>query len=299
MGNAANVKIEAMDVIFGEDVAHQGRITCPAIGSNNSKYIILHGPSTSYYAWFNVNSAGVDPAPSGLTEIEVTVATGATAAQVATALQTAIDAHADFSASVSGAKVSYTLVATGYSKPAHAGDASGFEFETLVYGDTEEEAGYIEGEIEFSGLGEDLEPITAQQKGTTILGHLRKGNPEMSVSVTLKETTAAQLRRIFLSGGGVHMPAGASATELLGIGVEKQFTSTYGQAKKMRLHPARNLSSNKSEDWNFWKAYLALDSLTFSGEAALVFPAKFMIYPDESKPRPIQYMAIGDGSQSI
>lgn len=37
----------------------------------NNRYFIMHGPTTSYYIWFNVNSGGVDPEVENMTGIEV------------------------------------------------------------------------------------------------------------------------------------------------------------------------------------------------------------------------------------
>jgi hypothetical protein len=294
MPNSANIKIEAMDVYFGEDTAQVERITCPAATSLNNKYILI---GDTHYAWFNVNSGGTDPALAGLTDLEVAVATAATASQVATALSAAIDGDAAFTSTAANERVTLTYVATGYKTRVRDGNTSGFSYEVLTYGDTERNVGYIDGEIELSGFGEDLEPVTAQQRGSTIITHLRKGQPELSATINFKETTPEQLRAILLSSGGVHIPDGVGSTELLGLGIDRQFTSTYAQAKKLRLHPIRKIETDLSEDWTFWKAYPALDTLTFSGEAAFVIPASFMVYPDETKPREIQYLAIGDSSQ--
>lgn len=62
-------------------------------GSKNSTYWTFYsgGNAHGYYVWYNINSAGVDPAPAGLTGIEVDGATGATAATLATASIAAIN----------------------------------------------------------------------------------------------------------------------------------------------------------------------------------------------------------------
>lgn len=56
-------------------------------GSLNSKYFEFYSANnaTHYYIWYNVNSAGVDPAIAGATGVMVALATGATATTVATA----------------------------------------------------------------------------------------------------------------------------------------------------------------------------------------------------------------------
>jgi hypothetical protein len=71
-------------------------VTCAAdvSGSKNSTYWTFYsaGNAYGYYVWYNINSAGVDPAPTGLTGIEVDGATGASAATLATATIAAIAA---------------------------------------------------------------------------------------------------------------------------------------------------------------------------------------------------------------
>lgn len=77
-------------------------------GSLNSKFFTFQEQSgiNKYYVWFNINSAGVDPAVAGAVGIEVAGATGASAATLATATVTAANAGAassiTFSADVSG-----------------------------------------------------------------------------------------------------------------------------------------------------------------------------------------------------
>jgi len=75
-------------------------------GSRNNTYFIFYtaGNLRGYYVWFNINSAGTDPAVSGLTGIEVAGATGATATTLAGAARTAIAASSAATyVSISGA----------------------------------------------------------------------------------------------------------------------------------------------------------------------------------------------------
>lgn len=77
-------------------------VTCAAdtAGNKNSTWWSFNSAGDAYkwYVWYNINSAGVDPAPSGYTAgIEVAGATGATAATLATATIAAINASASAS----------------------------------------------------------------------------------------------------------------------------------------------------------------------------------------------------------
>lgn len=84
-------------------------VTCAAdsSGSRNSTWWSFRtaGDQYAYYVWYNINSAGVDPAPSGYTAgIEVAGATNASATTLGGATRTAIAASAAGSyVSVSGA----------------------------------------------------------------------------------------------------------------------------------------------------------------------------------------------------
>lgn len=71
-------------------------ITCAGdtSGSRNNTYFVFYtaGNLRGYYVWFNINSAGTDPAVAGLTGIEVDGATGASATTLGGAARTAIAA---------------------------------------------------------------------------------------------------------------------------------------------------------------------------------------------------------------
>ena len=99
-------------------------ITCEAdgAGSLNNTYWLLYSVATDYYVWYDVNLAGVDPAITGKTGIKVSIATDATAAQVATATAAAINALSDFLAGAVAAVVTVTNAATGDVDDAIDGD---------------------------------------------------------------------------------------------------------------------------------------------------------------------------------
>lgn len=96
---AATANPEAFEV---QDVT----LAADSSGSRNSTWwkFFTAGDVVGYYVWYNINSAGVDPAPAGLTGIEVAGATNATADTLATATRAAITASAAGSyVTVSGA----------------------------------------------------------------------------------------------------------------------------------------------------------------------------------------------------
>lgn len=120
----ANPSAEVTDVTLVADSA----------GSLNSTYWTFSSGSdlAKYYVWYNINSAGVDPAVSGRTGIMVAGATNATANTLATATRAAINASTAASyVTVSGATshVILTNKQVGDSTDAANGTASpGFSY---------------------------------------------------------------------------------------------------------------------------------------------------------------------------
>ena len=96
--------------------------TADTSGSLNSKYFTLYDAAgNGFYVWFNINSAGVDPAPPGLTAIPVAGATNASATTLGGAAATAIQAAnstLSFTASNGTGTVTITMVGSGVFIPA-------------------------------------------------------------------------------------------------------------------------------------------------------------------------------------
>jgi hypothetical protein len=249
--------------------------------------------------WFNTSGgSAVDPAPGGSTAVVVALSTGATAAQVATAVAAAIDALAGYVSTASGATVTVTNASVGFAQAAHDGGVpTGFTFGVTTAGDSEVDAGYMDGDIE-PAMPEDLVDIMANQTGTNVLSQLRSGK-QVEVTMNFQETSTAQLKRIFRNVGNAYTPAGANATEIAGMGPANDFTQTLTQAKRLRLHPVTLGASDRSRDLTFHKAYPLIDSLAFSGENKLLVPLTFKCYPKASLNSKIQYFVYGDASQSL
>lgn len=95
-------------------------------GSLNNKYFYMSSPITDYYVWYNVNSAGTDPAIVGKTGIQVAVATGATANTVASTTNTSINSLSAFSSTVSANVVTIHTTLSHKEKTAPSAQTSGF-----------------------------------------------------------------------------------------------------------------------------------------------------------------------------
>lgn len=150
-GNTATI------VNVGQGTAEVSSVTTVAdvSGSLNSKYFLLNSAydRRKYYVWYDVNSAGVDPAVSGRTGVKVSVATSATATAVATATKNAVDALADFAASSAAAIVTITNAAGGPATDTAEGAApTGFTFSTTTQGARPTANNYIGDSAAGTGL---------------------------------------------------------------------------------------------------------------------------------------------------
>lgn len=298
--DALNVKIEPMNVTWGEDRPQIVKVKAraDAAGDLGAKYFFLYSAlnAVKYYVWFNTG-ASVDPAIAGHTGIEVGISSNDSATAVASAMATDIGASVDFNATSSGSEVTITAAANGYATPPREGLSTGFAFSVSQQGDLEEDIGFIDGDIEVTA-NKQMVDVTGHQRGTEVLAQIITGS-EVEVGLALKETTKARLRRAFLGIGGSYIPAGADGTELYGLGQYKNFSNTLAYSSRLVLHPVRLPSTDRSEDVCFWKAFPMLDAMTFSGENILTIPVTFKPYPDSSKPEQVQHVAFGDWKQLV
>jgi len=99
--------------------------TVAETGTNyDNKYFLLSSTGVDYYFWFNVATAGVDPAPAGKTLGGViAVANSATADAIASTIQGIVNGHAAFTATVSTNTATITTVIEGDTTDANAGDS--------------------------------------------------------------------------------------------------------------------------------------------------------------------------------
>ena len=112
-------------------------------GNLNSQFFTFATPNNLYAVFINVAGEGQAPNIFGYTNVSVPITAGSTAAQVATALRTALDALSDVTATVSTATVTVTNDDAGAVKlPKDSG--TGFTFTVTQDGITASDG---EGEI--------------------------------------------------------------------------------------------------------------------------------------------------------
>jgi len=99
--------------------------------------------TVEYYVWFDVSSGGSDPSLSGKTGVEVDISTNDSASAVATAIESALDALSNFSASASTNVVTVTNTNRG-----SVTDASDFN-STHTISTTTQGTGQLVGNIKY------------------------------------------------------------------------------------------------------------------------------------------------------
>jgi hypothetical protein len=283
-----NVKIRPMYVYLGENTYQVQKISCKAdvAGSLGAKYFLFHDAAgAKHYAWFNTG-ASVDPAPAGgWTGHEVAISSGDSASAVATALAAILTAVTGFDATASGAQVTLTHTAYGYSQPArdpNSAAKTGFDFVVTALGAVEVSAGCIQGDIELSGFEPQVQEITCHATGTTPKAELITGYASPELTMTFQETDKETMKKAFVMAGQYSFtPVGADGEESIGYGLNnlgEQIATTY-----IKMVPVNPDLSTASETWHVWKAKAQLDTITFSGENIAALPLTFKLYPDESK----------------
>lgn len=305
-----NIKVEAMKVVYGIDTAQVEKITIRSgiakaslAGKYFHAYAVLAGVISKHVFWFQVTGTDVAPSLSDATLHEVDISSGAidTIAEIANELALEITAVAGiYSASSLNNVVTVSHTAVGFASSMHDAKNSllktNFGFEIVTQGDTEDELGCIEGDIEVA-FEESFIDVTCHAEGATPVAQLKNGVSSVEVTLNLQETTKEKLKKMFVKSGGSFIPDGG--TEVFGMGTFKNFENMFKYATKLRLHPVRLLDGDRGEDYTFHKAIPNLTGLTFSGENVFALPITFKVYPAEGIDSRVNYFSIGDGSQNL
>ena len=299
---ANNIKMEPMDVYIGSDQKQEQDITF--VGDTaalplDEKYFFFYDPAgAKHFAW--IDAGGVAPVIAGYTAHAITITALDSAATIAGLAATVLGAVTGFDATVAGNVVTLKCTANGYATLAHDAqadaDKTGFGFALKLVGDAFEKIGYIDGDIEVSGLSRSPVDITTHQTGSSVIGQIfsGSGNPELSFS--LKEVTTEKYEKVLRYSSGSYLPVGGS-NKLIGGGSLGVFQSP--QYAKVVLHPVRNDIAIKTSDYCFWSCTIDLDSVSFSSENILTLPVKFKAFEDCTKPKAISVWCYGDWSQSL
>lgn len=272
-------------------------LTTPDVASSlQSKWFKFYTKAgTGYYVWFNVGGSGVDPAPAGLTEVEVAISANATADAVATAIRAALGVLTTINVGgIDNCVVIQDVEMGAVTAMAQGTAATPFTLTTV-------RAGFL---LDI-GLTEDIElglavstvEVKASQFGATILDRIRNGMNIDSVTISMKEAVAEKIKSVMESHFPAYTPAGG--TPVQGIGNALDFTNVSASAGKLVLHPKKLAANNLDEDWAFFNACPLLTGLNFSGESEQMMQVEFQILPNKWMVQDVQHGVYGDHSQNF
>lgn len=256
------------------------------------------GANQAFYVWYDLDASSVDPAPAGLTPIEVNVVTGDTAEDVATKTAAALDLDANFRSSVNPDDLSQVLIKSYFgglvTAPATDFDTT-FTFVQTLNG-LGGALGKTQGGTEISLEAQSVQ-IFADQTGQIPQDEVFIGS-SVEVTVSLLEMTPARWATIVGSvTGDTFTPAGGS--ELVGYGTSRLYQSFFDLGGQLILHPSRKAVSDRALDINLWKCAPKPASYNFSGEEASIMEVTFTALPDPEVESAISLMSFGDGEQDV
>jgi hypothetical protein len=264
-----------------------------AAASLDGVYYTLNSPSGAFYVWHNLDSSSVDPAPAGLTAIEVAVTTGDSPTVIATAAAAAIDAVADFAATSSAALVDVT--AADFGQATDPADVDSGVSVIICRKGKEYDLGLIEGDTEIA-FTPSLFDVTSQQTGTTITASLVQGF-EAEVTTVLQETTRSQLSEIYSIYGGQFLPGGG--TEVTGVGSAAIGKNLLVEAGRLEFNPVNDLGSELSYKVTLMLCAPVPDSLLLSGESPRTLSVTWRAFIDDTvADSRANFLVIGDAFQS-
>ena len=257
---ASNIKLEPVNVFLGR--REKTTVTCVAdvADSLDGTYFTLASAgnaSNTHYIWLNTAGAAVDPAPAGLTGIEVSITTGDSASVVAAAIVTALASDANFNAVSSGAVVTIENADIGTAL-AVADVDTGFTIAQAVVGAKTDLGGTREG-AEISFESEEVD-VLADQLGGTILDRIQR-SVNASLTLSLLEMTATKWDLIVggMTGKSVTPSGGTLVT---GLGEDRRFVNMSSVSYELQLQPVG--AADRSRDITLWKTFAKPTSVNYN-----------------------------------
>jgi hypothetical protein len=248
-------------------------------------------------------SMAMQPAPAGLTKIEVEYDEDDSAETIATLIAAAVTAETDFHAKVDEcdpARVIIMCKTAGSAQSPQDGtmtNATGFDL-GVQRGGFLHHLGSIEGDVELA-LTEDLADVTSQQTGTQITAALRTGKNIDSISLTLQESDLEKIHRIIENSGSGITPDGGTYVAAWGSEDQKAFGNVLSGCGALVLHPVRKADNDLTEDICFWRTYPLLTGLNISGESARTISVDFRVFPDTLLIKQVRQVVFGDHTQNF
>lgn len=296
--NESDITLRPVDVFYGDREKFTVLCVADSSGSLNNTYwefqnTDIDGNTTDYYVWYNVNSAGTDPALANKTGVEVALATDAAATTVASTTETALssDATIRVSSSVSSATVTVEMGAMGSVTDASDSGSTGFTITEVLEGQ----------KFEFGATDDvNLTPsfnfvdVTASQLGETLLDQIQNGN-NITVTVPAKEVVAALFEETLGEVAGDKEVVGSDT--IIGIGESQRFQNMKARSKELFLRPANE--TDLTNAWAIWSARPDLTGLNFSGSELQVLELEFNAYRDSDRPQTVSLAAFGKSDKGM
>lgn len=288
-GSANNIKINPVNVLWKIEAIDQWDFSNVVASTLGGQYVEMYLPTgAGYYAWFDENNTDVDPAPAGLTAIEVDYALDASPSAIASAFAAAVDAVTGFFASASGAVVTVTRDDVGEVSDASIGTASAVIW-TLCRRGKNFDLGLLQGDIEPNFSPSNF-VVQAHQYGLTPLAALSQGFEEISVETVLLETAKSKLKELYKIYGGTTTPGGG--TEIFGAGTAVLGKNILVDAARLVLKPVNSV--NDTENFNIALCVPVPSSMVFSGENPQVLNVTWQGFVDIDFNANINAVSIGD-----
>lgn len=304
--SSSSFLLSAADVSWGRRHCYTVQVTDAAADLSGESFLV-YVPSANFAAeegfqvWFDLDDGSVAPTPpAGETLIEVDVATGDTAAQVATKLADALEANANFRSKVDAnvAAGDTVVVEANFKGPVEtaASDVDSAVVITLQREGLGGDLGRTSGGVEVT-LEATTADILSDQTGQLVLDRVFTGST-VEASMSFLEVTPERFKTIVGSvTGDVFTPAGG--TELSGYGESRLYQSFFDLGGELVLHPTRFPASDRSRDITFWKSAPQPASINFSGEEPQTLEVTFAALADRDVVEAINQMAFGDSEQDV
>lgn len=269
--------------------------TDTGLGLTGGEYFLLSSVDTNYYVWIDVDNGSVDPAIAGRTGIEVDVASGYSASDLASALKSAIEAASNLLVTVkdSGTCACIEDMELGAPLSAIADGDTGMTITQSVAGI----GGYLgktSGGIEIAVENNSTEILSDQ--GGSIPEDIINQGTNVTVTMSLLEMTKEKWQLLIGEGvGDNYTPAGG--TQVTGYGTNKNYQSLLDLSGCLLIEPIDR--PNRDEDLLFWKAIPIPSSFSFSGTDPIATEFTFNTFSDDSKASEVDIMVCGDVSQDF
>lgn len=298
------IKSRPMNVHFGRGQKTKVVTVADATSSLNDTYFELElaSPTESnkdakkaVYVWINVGGAGTDPALSGKTGVEVTIAADDTAAAVATAIKTALEAADLAELRECWIENNNELFVWGkfFGKCTDAADgasATGFTITTADAG----RGGFMgstQDGVEFAPEAE-VEDIIVDQGGSAPVASIFKG-VKLTVSTSIMELTQERMEQIYGTTIGEAFEPEVGE-KVVGFGTSKIGQNVVQYADELVLHPTAKDWNDYSENFHLFKAAITPSGLNFGSEVAKA-QVTFAAYIDSSKDKKANLGCYGNG----